>query len=119
MPLIVKKTEVTRPPSQNQDKRAADALSARRIACGSWRAVALELAEEFDASYLLRVAKMGKHPSRRLLRALGIVKPEKSYGVRIRLSMAEAWEAAHGRLSVGLQLRIARAWINAGGDEGK
>ena len=118
MALNRKATEVADALGVKYGPQAVNALKALYSDLGGWRKVAARLGT-FDNAYVWQVAHGQKHPSRRLLRALGIVKPEKSYGVRIRLSMAEAKDAAHGRLSVGLQLRIARAWINAGGDEGK
>ena len=50
---------------------------------------------------------MGKRrPSRRLLRALAIIKPEKRSGIRVRITDAEASDLLRGEVGVRLQAKV-------------
>lgn len=51
----------------------------------------------------------GHRPAGRLLRALGVVKPERRGGVRVRMSRAEAEQVASGVVPVALRARVAGA----------
>lgn len=83
-------TEVIAVLGTNQAQRAMSELSARRDALGTWDKVAYSLGDKFNPAYLWQVGAGRKKPSRRLLLALGIVKPEKRTGIRVRMSEAEA-----------------------------
>lgn len=62
-----------------------------------------------SAAYVEQVSK-GKRPaSRRLLLALGVVKPERRSGIRVRMSYAEAEQVARGVVPVALRARVAGA----------
>ena len=92
MPLNRNVTEVTGGLTAKQVSQAINALKALKTHAGAWRKVASDLGGKFDASYLLHVSYGDKPPSRRLLLALGIVKPEKRQGIRVRMSQEEARE---------------------------
>ncbi len=53
-----------------------------------------------------QVAAERKAPSKKLLLALGIVKPEKRTGIRVRMSEAEAFDLTRGIVSVNLINRV-------------
>lgn len=77
------------------DKQVAQAvreLNARLEALRTWDKVAYGLGERFERSYLWQVAMGKRRPSRRLLRALAIIKPERRTGIRVRMSADEARE---------------------------
>lgn len=103
-------TEVIGTATRKQAERAAIELNARRNALGTWDKVAFSLAGKFNPAYLWQVGAGRKQPSRRLLRALGIVKPEKRTGIRVRMSVAEAREIVdRGTVPVNLVNRIGYA----------
>lgn len=85
-------TEVTGGITAKQASQAINALKALKTHAGAWRKVASNLGGKFDASYLLHVSHGDKPPSRRLLRTLGVIKPEKRTGIRVRMSLEEAHE---------------------------
>jgi len=85
-------TEVTGGLTAKQVSQAINVLKTLKTHAGAWRKVASDLGGKFDASYLLHVSYGDKPPSRRLLIALGIVKPEKRNGIRVRISMEHARE---------------------------
>lgn len=92
MPLNRNVTEVTGGLTAKQVSQAINALKTLKTHAGAWRKVASDLGGKFDASYLLHVSYGDKPPSRRLLLALGIVKPERRNGIRVRMSAEEARE---------------------------
>ena len=51
-------------------------------------------------------AKGKRRPSRRLLRALAIIKPEKRSGIRVRITDAEASDLLRGEVGVRLQAKV-------------
>jgi len=88
--------------------KAAKRLLALKTEWGTWRAVAEHLSANVGEVH--GVAN-GKRPaSRRLLLALGIVKPEKRTGIRVRMSQEEAREIVdHGTMPVNVLNRIRYA----------
>lgn len=88
--------------------KAAKRLLALKTEWGTWRAVAEHLSANVGEVH--GVAN-GKRPaSRRLLLALGIVKPEKRTGIRVRMSQEEAREIVdHGTMPVNVKNRISYA----------
>lgn len=75
-----------------QVKQAVDELKGRKSALLTWDRVSYAMDGAFAESYLWQVAHGKRRPSRRLLKALGIIKPETRPGVRVRMSMEEARE---------------------------
>lgn len=90
MPLNRKVSALTGGVTDKQVKQCGAELNARVEALKTWDRVAFSLGGKFDRSYLWQVAMDKRKPSRRLLLALGIVKPEKRTGIRVRMSEAEA-----------------------------
>ena len=91
------------------DKQVAQAvreLNARLEALLTWDKVAYGLGERFERSYLWQVAMGKRRPSRRLLRALAIIKPEKRSGIRVRITDAEASDLLRGEVGVRLQAKV-------------
>lgn len=88
-------------------RRAKKALLTQFSLCGSWRAVARELGT--SAGYLALVRTGRRPPSRRLLLALGVVKPERRAGVRVRLTIDDARAVMRGRVPAALRARVAGA----------
>ena len=72
------------------DTKAAKRLLALKLEWGTWRAVAEHLNANVGEVYGVATGK--RRASRRLLLALGIVKPEKRSGIRVRMSVEEARE---------------------------
>ncbi len=103
-------TEVIGALTPKQAERAISELNARRDALGTWDKVAFSLHDKFNPAYLWQVGAGRKKPSRRLLLALGIVKPEKRTGIRVRMSEAEAREIVdHDTMPVNVKNRISYA----------
>lgn len=102
-------TEVIAVLGTNQAQRAMSELSARRDALGTWDKVAYSLGDKFNPAYLWQVGAGRKKPSRRLLRALGIVKPEKRTDVRIRMTLADARKVEQGIVPVNVANRVRYA----------
>jgi len=92
MPLNRKVSALTGGITAKQVKQCGVELNARVEALKTWDRVSFSLGGKFDRSYLWQVAMDKRKPSRRLLRALGIVKPEKRAGIRVRMSQEEARE---------------------------
>ena len=92
MPLNRVVSVLTEGVTPKQVKRAGRELNARVVALMTWDKVSSSLGGKFDRSYLWQVAMDKRKPSRRLLRALGIIKSERRTGVRIRLSLSDARE---------------------------
>lgn len=84
-------TEVTGTLSDKQAERATRELGTSLRAFGRWSKVSESLGG-INKSFLWQVAHGQKPPSRRLLIALGIVKPERRNGIRVRISMEDARE---------------------------
>lgn len=96
--------------TDKQVSRAVQELNARLEALRTWDKVAYGLGERFERSYLWQVAMGKRRPSRRLLRALNIIKPEKRSGIRVRMSMEDAREIVeHNTISVDVKNRISYA----------
>lgn len=74
---------------------------------GSWERAAGEL--KTSTGYLFLVAHGKRRPSRRLLLALGVVKPERRYGIRVRLSAADARRIMAGEVPASVRARVAGA----------
>ena len=72
------------------DTKAAKRLLALKLEWGTWRAVAEHLNANVGEVYGVATGK--RRASRRLLLALGIVKPEKRNGIRVRMSISDARE---------------------------
>ena len=89
-----------------QVKQCGAELNARVEALKTWDRVAFGLGGKFDRSYLWQVAMDKRKPSRRLLLALGIVKPEKRAGIRVRMSKDEAMALVRGQVSLALENRV-------------
>ena len=87
------------------DTKAAKRLLALKLEWGTWRAVAEHLNANVGEVYGVATGK--RRASRRLLLALGIVKPEKRNGVRVRMSAEEAREIVNlGIVPVNVKNRI-------------
>jgi hypothetical protein len=88
--------------------KAAKRLLALKTEWGTWRAVAEHLSANVGEVH--GVANGKRPPSRRLLLALGIVKPEKRTGIRVRMSQEEARELVeHDTIRADLRNRIRYA----------
>jgi len=87
------------------DTKAAKRLLALKLEWGTWRAVAEHLNANVGEVYGVATGK--RRASRRLLLALGIVKPEKRNGIRVRMSAEEAREIVNlGIVPVNVKNRI-------------
>jgi hypothetical protein len=103
-------TEVIGPLPDKQAQRAIRELKARKTALLTWGRVSFSLSAKFNAAYLWQVAAGRKAPSRRLVLALGIVKPEKRTDVRIRMTVSDAREIVdHDTMPVNVKNRIRYA----------
>ena len=89
-----------------QGKQAAQELNARKSALLTWDMVAHQMGGKYSLSYLWQVAHGKRPPTRRLLLALGIVKPEKRAGIRVRMSKDEAMALVRGQVSLALENRV-------------
>ena len=90
------------------DTKAAKRLLALKLEWGTWRAVAEHLNANVGEVYGVATGK--RRASRRLLLALGIVKPEKRNGIRVRMSQEEAREIVeHDTMPVNVKNRIRYA----------
>ena len=89
-----------------QAKRAMQELEARKLALLTWDRVSYAMDGAFAESYLWQVANGKRRPSRRLLRALAIIKPEKRSGIRVRITDAEASDLLRGEVGVRLQAKV-------------
>ena len=90
-----------------QGKQAIQELKARKSALLTWDKVSFGLGGKYAPAYLWQIAE-GKRPaSRRLLLALGVVKPEKRQGIRVRMSQEEAREIVdYNTMPVNVKNRI-------------
>lgn len=97
-------------PDAKQGKQAMQELKARKSALLTWDKVSFGLGGKYAPAYLWQIAQ-GKRPaSRRLLLALGIVKPEKRNDIRIRMTLSDAREIVdHGTMPVNVKNRISYA----------
>ena len=97
-------------PTAKQGEQAIQELKARKSALLTWDKVSFGLGEKYAPAYLWQIAQ-GKRPaSRRLLRALGIVKPEKRTDIRIRMTVSDAREIVdHDTMPVNVKNRIRYA----------
>ena len=110
MPSIRKVSTLTGAVTPQQAKRAAHELNARVVALVTWDKVAYSLGGKFDRSYLWQVAHDKRVPSRRLLLALGVVKPEKRNDIRIRMTLSDAREIVeHDTMPANVKNRIRYA----------
>lgn len=89
-----------------QAKRAMQELEARKLALLTWDRVSYAMDGAFAESYLWQVANGKRRPSRRLLRALAIIKPEKRTGIRVRITDTEAADLLRGEVGVRLQAKV-------------
>ena len=85
------------------DTKAAKRLLALKLEWGTWRAVAEHLNANVGEVYGVATGK--RRASRRLLLALGIVKPEKRTGIRVRMSKDEAMALVRGQVSLASENR--------------
>ena len=94
--------------SDQRATKAAKRLLALKTEWGTWRAVAEHLSANVGE---VHGAANGKRaPSRRLLRALGIVKPEKRNDIRIRMTLSDAREIVeHDTMPANVKNRIRYA----------
>lgn len=90
-----------------QGKRVMRALKARYGPSFSISSSARDLGT--SKGYLSLVLQGHRPPSRRLLLALGVIKPERRSGIRVRMSYAEAEQVARGVVPVALRARVAGA----------
>ena len=110
MALNRKVSALTGGVTDKQAERAVYALKARKSAAVTWDDIADELGVKFDRAYLWQVAMGDRPPSRRLLLALGIVKPEKRNDIRIRMTLSDAREIVeHDTMPVNVKNRIRYA----------
>lgn len=106
MPPTRKVSALTGVVTDKQVAQAVRELNARLEALLTWDKVAYGLGERFERSYLWQVAMGKRRPSRRLLRALGIIKPEKRTGIRVRITGTEAADLLRGEVGVRLQAKV-------------
>lgn len=92
MALNRKVSALTGGVTDKQAEQATQALKARKSALLTWDMVSHQMPDNFDRTYLWQVANGKRPPSRRLLRALGVIKPERRTGIRVRMSAEEARE---------------------------
>ena len=94
--------------SDQRDTKAGKRLLALKTEWGTWRDVAEHLSANVGE---VHGAANGKRaPSRRLLRALGIVKPEKRNDIRIRMTLSDAREIVeHDTMPANVKNRIRYA----------
>lgn len=110
MPLTRKVSALTGVVTDKQVAQAVRELNARLEALLTWDKVAYGLGERFERSYLWQVAMGKRRPSRRLLRALAIIKPEKRTGIRVRISLEDAREIVeHNTVPIDVKNRISYA----------
>ena len=94
--------------SDQRDTKAAKRLLALKLEWGTWRAVAEHLSANVGEVHGAATSK--RAPSRRLLRALGIVRPEKRNDIRIRMTLSDAREIVeHDTMPVNVKNRIRYA----------
>ena len=94
--------------SDQRDTKAAKRLLALKTEWGTWRAVAEHLSANVGEVHGAATSK--RVPSRRLLLALGIVKPEKRNDIRIRMTLSDAREIVeHDTMPVNVKNRIRYA----------
>ena len=106
MPPTRKVSALTGVVTDKQVAQAMRELKTRLEALLTWDKVAYGLGERFERSYLWQVAMGKRRPSRRLLRALAIIKPEKRSGIRVRITDAEASDLLRGEVGVRLQAKV-------------
>jgi hypothetical protein len=105
-----KKSTLLNLASAKQTLAAEKELNARKSALLTWKAVTFGLGAWCDESYIRQVAMGKRVPSRRLLLALGIVKPEKRNDIRIRMTLSDAREIVeHDTMPVNVKNRIRYA----------
>lgn len=91
--------------SDQRDTKAAKRLLALKLEWGTWRAVAEHLSANVGEVH--GAANGKRQPSRRLLIALGIVKPEKRNDIRIRMTLSDAREIVeHDTMPANVKNRI-------------
>lgn len=88
-----------------ESMRAQEALRTLRTEAGSWEEAGKRM--KTSAGYLFNVAIGRRSPSRRLLLALGVVKPEHRSGIRVRMTRAEAESVMRGVVPAALRARVA------------
>ena len=105
-----KKSTLLNLASAKQTLAAENELGARKSALLTWKAVSFGLGAWCNESYIRQVAIGKRVPSRRLLLALGIVKPEKRNDIRIRMTLSDAREIVeHDTMPVNVKNRIRYA----------
>lgn len=110
MPLNHNISALIGPSARKQAEQAMRELKARKSALLTWDKVSFSLGGKLAPSYVWQVAHGQRLPSRRLLRALGIVKPEKRDGIRVRMTLSDAREIVdHGTLPANVKNRISYA----------
>lgn len=110
MPPTRKISALTGAVTAKQAKRAMQELEARKLALLTWDRVSYAMDGAFAESYLWQVANGKRRPSRRLLRALGIIKQEKRTGIRVRISLEDAREIVeYNTVPMDLRNRISYA----------
>ena len=110
MPPTRKVSALTGVVTDKQVGQAMRELKTRLEALLTWDKVAYGLGGHFERSYLWQVAMGRRRPSRRLLRALAIIKPEKRTGIRLRISLEDAREIVeHNTVPVDVKNRISYA----------
>jgi hypothetical protein len=88
-----------------RDTKAAKRLLALKSEWGTWRSVAEHL--NANVGEVFNVANGSRHASPKLLKAVGVVKPEKRTGIRVRMSKDEAREIVEfGTMPVNVKNRI-------------
>lgn len=89
------------------EEQAINELKRRAVYLGGWEQVSAGMGWKFTRAYLWQIAQGKRPPSRRLLLALGIVKPDKRSGIRVRMSAEEAREIVdYGTMPVNVKNRI-------------
>jgi hypothetical protein len=93
--------------TDKQHQQAIEIINKHKVG-KTWDVVGAELG--YAPAYLWQIAQGKRPPSRRLLLALGIVRPEKRTGIRVRMSQEEAREIVdYGTMPVNVLNRIRYA----------
>ena len=91
-----------------QDAKAAKRILALESEWGTWRGVAEHLNVNVGEVHGVAIGK--RRASRRLLIALGIVKPKKRNDIRIRMTLSDAREIVeHDTMPANVKNRISYA----------
>jgi hypothetical protein len=93
--------------TDKQHQQAIEIINKHKVG-KTWDVVGAELG--YAPAYLWMVAQGKRPPSKKLLRALGVVKPEKRTDIRIRMTVSDAREIVdHQTIPLNVVNRIRYA----------